>query len=265
MIKFKTASINFTDQGTGNVIVLLHGYLETLEIWYDFAKELAKSFRVISMDIPGHGMSGKVSEIHTMDLMAEGLNTVLKNLNIDKAILVGHSMGGYVAMSFLANYKSKILGLCLFHSNPFSDNDEKKANRDREIEIINQGKLYILLNTNILKGFATDNLEYFKARVEWAKKIAANCKPEGIIALLEGLKIRPDRQMLLKETDIPVLFILGRKDNYIDFKTMFKVAGHSPKGEILVLDNSGHMGFIEEPGICIEGIKSFSLKCFKND
>ena len=263
MIKFKTGTINYTDQGTGYVIVLLHGYLETLEIWSDFAKELAKSFRVIAIDIPGHGLSGKVSEIHTMDLMAEALNTVLKNLNIDKAVLVGHSMGGYVAMAYLANYKSKMSGLCLFHSNPFSDNDEKKANRDREIEIINQGKQYILFNTNVPKGFATDNLEYFKARVEWAKDIAANCKPDGIIALLEGLKIRPDRQKLLKETNIPILFIIGRKDNYIDFKTMFKLAGQSPEGKILVLDNSGHMGFIEESGICAGALKSFAQKCFK--
>ena len=106
MIRYKTGTINYTEQGTGLPIVLLHGYLETLEIWSGFAKDLSKTFRVISIDIPGHGMSDKVSEIHTMDLMADAVETVLINLNIDKAVIVGHSMGGYVAMSYLANYQS---------------------------------------------------------------------------------------------------------------------------------------------------------------
>ena len=94
------------------------------------------------------------------------------------------------------------------------------------------------------------------------QRYSCQLQPEGIIALLKGLKIRPDRQKLLKETDTPVLFILGKKDNYTDFKVMIEVAGLSPKGEILVLDNSGHMGFIEEPDICAETLKAFVRKCY---
>src|SRR5208337_1540379 len=185
MIPFKTSSINYMDEGTGEVIVLLHGYLETLQIWGNFAKELTKFFRVIAIDIPGHGKSGKIAEVHTMDLMAEALDTVLSGLNIYKAFLVGHSMGGYVAMSYMVQYPGKVSGLCLFHSNPFADSEEKKANRDREIEIIRQGKQEILFNTNVPKSFATDHLEKFKAEVDRAKQIAEHCEPEGIIALLE--------------------------------------------------------------------------------
>ena len=256
MIPFKTSSINYMDEGTGEVIVLLHGYLETLQIWGNFAKELTKFFRVIAIDIPGHGKSGKIAEVHTMDLMAEALDTVLSGLNIYKAFLVGHSMGGYVAMSYMVQYPGKVSGLCLFHSNPFADSEEKKANRDREIEIIRQGKQEILFNTNVPKSFATDNLEKFKAEVDRAKQIAEHCEPEGIIALLEGLKIRPDRQDLLKETHLPILYILGKKDNYTDYNLMFAVAQRSSAGETLSLEHSGHMGFIEEPGLCLETIKS---------
>ena len=260
MIPFNSSAINYNDQSKGSVIVLLHGYLETLEIWSDFANKLSKYFRVISIDIPGHGESGKVSEIHTMDLMAEAVDAVLKSLHIEKSFLIGHSMGGYVALSYLANYPIKTSGICLFHSNPFTDSAEKKANRDREIEIIRQGRQEILFSTNVTKSFATDNLEFFKDSVEWAKTIAAHCKPEGIIALLEGMKIRPDRQDLLKETNNPILYILGKKDNYIAFETMVAVARRSPKGEVLALENSGHMGFIEEPGLCLEALKSFVMQ-----
>ena len=260
MIPFKSSTIHYNDQGLGNVIVLLHGYLETCQIWNTFAHELSKNFRVISIDIPGHGKSGKVSEAHTMDLMAEAVDTVLKKLNVDKAFIVGHSMGGYVALAYLANYSQKVSGICLFHSTPFADSDEKKANRDREIEIIKQGRQELLFTANPAKGFADDNLVRLKDKVEWAQAVAAQSPPEGIIALLEGMKIRPDRQELLKETLTPVLYILGKKDNYIPFDLMYPIAKRSPNGKILTLDNSGHMGFIEEQGICLEGLKKFVMQ-----
>ncbi|HEY4789632.1 MAG TPA: alpha/beta hydrolase [Bacteroidales bacterium] len=260
MISFRSSTINYTDQGNGKVIVLLHGYLESLEIWKDFAAELVKSFRVISIDIPGHGKSGKIGEIHAMDLLAEAVDTVLKNLGIDRAFIVGHSLGGYVAEAYLANYHLKTSGICLFHSTPFADTEEKKANRDREIEITRQGKQEVLFNTNVPKGFANDNLIPLKAKVDWAKSIAAKTPPKGIIAILEGMKIRPDRQHLLKETSCPVLYILGKKDNYIPYDVMLAVAQRSPKGEILSLENSGHMGFVEEPGVCLDTLRSFVMQ-----
>jgi pimeloyl-ACP methyl ester carboxylesterase len=260
MIPFKSSSINYTDQGRGKAVVLLHGYLETLEIWKDFAAELAKSFRVISIDIPGHGKSGKIAEVHTMDLLAEAVDTVLRNLYIEKAFLTGHSMGGYVALAYLANYPSKVSGICMFHSTPFADTDEKKANRDREIAIVKEGKKEQLFASNVPKGFANDHLVSLKSKVDWAISVAAQSTPEGIIALLEGLKVRPDRQKLLKETGAPVLYILGKKDNYIPYDVMYAVAQRSPKGEVLTLENSGHMGFIEEPGLCLEAFKSFVMQ-----
>lgn len=260
MIPFKTASINYSDKGSGKTIVLFHGYLETHEIWDGFAEELSKSFRVIAIDIPGHGKSGKIAETHNMDLLAEAVDTVLSTLNIDKAFLVGHSMGGYVALAYLANYPKKVSGICMFHSTPFADTDEKKANRDREIALIRQGKQESIFNVNVPKGFANDNLVPLKNKVDWAIGLARKCEPDGIIALLEGLKSRPDRQTLLKETSTPVLFILGKKDNYIPFDVMYAVAQRTLKGEVLTLDNSGHMGFLEEQGLCLEALSSFVMQ-----
>ncbi len=258
-LPYKTSTIHYSDTGKGTTIVLLHGYLETREIWTNFAAELSKTFRVIAIDIPGHGLSGKIANVHTMDLLADAVNEVLASLLVNKALIVGHSMGGYVALSYLANYRSKVLGLCLFHSTPFADTDEKKANRNREIDIIKQGKQEILFNTNIPKGFATDNLGTFNEQVQWAKQVAATCMPDGIIAILEGMKIRTDRQQLLKEANAPILYILGKKDNYIPYNVIIEVAKHPPIGEILSLENSGHMGFIEEPEACINALKTFVI------
>ncbi len=256
-VPFHNSSVHFDDLGSGKVIVLLHGYLETMDIWGDFAKNLSKTYRVITIDIPGHGKSGKVKDVHDMDLMADAVNTVLTFLRVEKCFLVGHSMGGYVTLSFMAKYRYKLYGISLFHSTPFADSDEKKANRDREIALISEGKKDILFNTNIPKGFATDNLEKFASEVNRAKAIGTQNGEEGIIALLEGMKIRADRQNMLKETGLPVLFILGKKDNYIPYDLMYSVAKRTATGEILTLENSGHMGFIEEPDVCLKTLTSF--------
>lgn len=257
MIPFKNSVLSYSDEGKGHPVVLLHGYLETKDIWSDFARELAKYFRVIAIDIPGHGKSGKVSDVHTVELIAEAVDWLLKTLKVPKAFVIGHSMGGYAGLAFLAQYPAKVSGLCLFHSTPFADTEEKKANRDREIALIRQGQQNIVFETNVPKGFANDNLQRLKEKVEWAKSLAAQCPPEGIIALLEGLKIRPDRQSLLKETSAPLLFILGKKDNYIPHEIMVSVAQRSPCSEHLLLGNSGHLGFLEEPQPCLETLKSF--------
>ncbi|HEX2933734.1 MAG TPA: alpha/beta hydrolase [Bacteroidales bacterium] len=260
MIPFKNTFINYSDKGSGKPIVLLHGYLETHEIWDGFADELSKSFRVIAIDIPGHGKSGKIEPVHNMDLLAEAVDCVLSTLSIDKAFFVGHSMGGYVALACLANYLPKVSGICMFHSTPFADTEEKKANRDREIALIKEGKQESIFSVGVPKGFANDNLTPLKAKVDWAIGLARKCDPHGIIALLEGLKSRPDRQTLLKSTTKPVLFILGKKDNFIPFDVMYAVAQHTLNGEVLTLENSGHMGFIEEQGICLEALSSFVMQ-----
>jgi len=257
MLPFKTSFIHYTVQGDGQPVILLHGYLESIEIWRDFAPELAKRFMVICIDIPGHGKSGKVAEVHTMELMAEGVETVIQHLHIEKSFIIGHSMGGYVAMAYLAQYRRKVSGLCLFHSTPFADSVEKQSNRDREIEIIRQGRQNIIFTLNPARGFANNNLEKLKETVVWANSIAAQTSPEGMIALLEGMKIRPDRQNMLKECNTPMLSILGKKDNFIPFELANMVAQRPPKSEVLALETSGHNGFLEEPKLCLESLKSF--------
>lgn len=256
-VPFHTSSVHFDDLGSGKVIVLLHGYLETMDIWSEFAQQLAKTFRVITIDLPGHGKSGKVAEVHDMDLLADAVNSVLTFARVDKCFMVGHSMGGYVTLSFMAKYRYKLLGISLFHSTPFADSEEKKANRDREIKLLREGRKEIIINNSVPNGFATDNLEKLAKEVARAKAIGNQNSEEGIIAILEGMKTRPDRQNMIKETGLPILFILGKKDNHIPYDLMYSVAQRSSSGEILSLENSGHMGFIEEPEVCLSTLISF--------
>jgi len=263
-VNFRNTSIRYKVEGAGTEVVLLHGYLESLDIWHKFSGELRKKFRVVSIDLPGHGQSGIIADVHTMEIMAEAVNAVLDELNISKCILTGHSMGGYVTMAFADLFYDRLYGYSLFHSTPFADTEEKKQNRSREIELVNQGKKELIFNINIPKAFANDNIDKLKSEVEWAVQIARNTADKGIKAVLEGMKQRHDRSEILGNSSVPVLLILGKKDNYISFDAVMNKIKLNEKGEIFILENSGHMGFIEEMEESLIALTSFVMKCTGN-
>jgi pimeloyl-ACP methyl ester carboxylesterase len=261
-VPFKNGRIRVKDEGKGDVVVLLHGYLESLDIWDTFAGKLAEKCRVISLDIPGHGQSSVVADVHTMSLMAEGVHTVMQYLDIQKFVLAGHSMGGYVSLAYLAEYPEHLAGICLFHSTPFADTEKKKASRAKEIRLIRAGKFTLICNTSVPNGFADDNLSRMPEKVEFAKEIARRNPPGGVIALLEGMRQRPDRQELLQNNrSLPLLFILGKKDNYIPFDKIYPVAKACPCSTVSVLEETGHSGFLEEPEKSAGFVLSFLDKC----
>ena len=115
-LDYKEIKISYLIEGEGETLVFLHGYLEAKEIWKDFSRRFSSSYKVICIDLPGHGESGVLGDIHEMDEMASATAAVLQNENIDFCVLFGHSMGGYAVMSFVENYPESLKGYCLFHS-----------------------------------------------------------------------------------------------------------------------------------------------------
>jgi len=254
-IKYNGGQISYSDTGKGFPIVLLHGYLESSVVWEKFAQKFEETNRIIAIDLPGHGNSESISNIHTMKYMADSVNAVLDHLNIDKCFMVGHSMGGYVTMEFLNNYPQKLKAICLFHSTPFADNEEKKQIRTRLIEAIEAGKHVSLAKEHVEKTFAKENLEKFVQEIGFLKIIAINTKPEGNIAALKGMRERQDFTKQFEQIKIPSLWILGKKDNFIDIEILKKVKLTNTK--VKILTNSGHQGYIEEEKESVEIIKEF--------
>ncbi|HER41273.1 MAG TPA: alpha/beta fold hydrolase, partial [Salinimicrobium catena] len=139
-LNFKKKKIYYTDDGTGETLVLLHGFLESQEIWTEFIPEFSEYGRIITIDLPGHGRSECLAEVHSMELMAETVHAVLQKLQVKKANFIGHSMGGYVTLSFLEQYPKMVGELMLLNSTPEEDSEEKKQNRDRAIEVVQKNK-----------------------------------------------------------------------------------------------------------------------------
>lgn len=256
-IPFDNTEIRFSDTGQGIALVLLHGYLESLEIWDNFVKTLPDDIRTICPDLPGHGKSGILGEVHTMEMLAESVIAVLDHCQIDKCFIAGHSMGGYSGLALLENYPERLRGLCLFHSHPFPDTKRTMNNRCREMVLVNQGKKELISMINIPRAFSKENLGDLKHEIIRATKIAISNPDEGINACLLGMMERPSRQEVLRETDIPVLVIAGKHDNYIPFDEVAKKIPLPGKSKFVTLENSGHIGFIEEPEESAKAIYSF--------
>lgn len=120
-------ALRISDSGRGETtLALLHGYLESLEVWEDLAKRLAPYYRIVAIDIPGHGISQVRGEVHTMDFVADTLQAVLEKLGVRRCFLAGHSMGGYAAEAFAERHSDMLQGLILFHSTPNADTEQKR-------------------------------------------------------------------------------------------------------------------------------------------
>jgi pimeloyl-ACP methyl ester carboxylesterase len=254
---YKGGRIHFSDSGKGVPIVLLHGYLESSEVWNGFSERLSSDFRVISIDLPGHGLSDVYGEVHGMEFMATGIKELIDYLDIKKVFLIGHSLGGYVALAFLELFPGQLTGYCLFHSQPFSDPPAVIDKRKREIEIVKMGKKNLMYPDNVIRMFAPSNLEKFAGALQRSKDIAALLPGDGIIALLNGMMIRPSRLSFMEEGKVPFLWILGSMDSYIPCELIQTKVKLPSNGRAVVLTNSGHMGFVEEEKRSLVIIKEF--------
>lgn len=237
--------IEYSIEGNGKTVVLLHGYMESLHIWEELSDFLKNEFRVICIDLPGHGNSDNCGEVNSMECMAETVNTVLENQNIEKCFIVGHSMGGYVTLSFVEKYPEKVESFCLFHSSPFADDESKKAVREQTVDLIKGGKKIPIAKAHVEKTFAQENTSKFVQEIGFLKVIAVNTKDEGIIASLEGMKNRKDHFQTIKNFKNNFLWILGKKDEFISLENIKKLS-LPDKCELVVLENSGHQGLFEE-------------------
>lgn len=254
--KYKKAKIHFTDSGKGSTVVLIHGFLENTTMWRPFLSELKKRNRIICIDLPGHGKSECFGYTHTVEEMAECVKAVLKSKNIRKAKLIGHSLGGYVALAFADLYPDNTKGICLFFSTSRADSPQKKKDRNRAIDVVKQNhKSFIRATFPIL--FRSKHRLLKKAEIKAAKEEALKTSKQGIIAALEGMKKRPSREILLKFPPYPIHLIAGERDPIIPIKTIEQQMTRSENITGTVLKEPGHMGHLEAPKECLVEVKRF--------
>ena len=239
---YKNINIHYSDSGKGQSVVLLHGFLENLNMWKALSKELLTKYRVICIDLLGHGKTECLGYIHTMEMMAEAVKSVLNHLKIDRFFLIGHSMGGYVALAYSNKYEKNIIGLCLVNSTSQSDSEERKINRDRAIDAVKQNhKTYVRISISNL--FRTKNRKLFLKEIKQLVTEALEMPVQGIIAALEGMKIRFNQEKVLQSKHFKTMMIIGRKDPVLNYVAMIKELKNTNVLGVELAD--GHMSYIE--------------------
>jgi pimeloyl-ACP methyl ester carboxylesterase len=237
-------------------VVLLHGYLESMIVWDEFVPLLSKHMRVVTLDIPGHGISTINGEVHTMEYLADCVALSMETLGIERYSVVGHSMGGYVALAMLDKHRDHLDSIILLSSTPNADSEEKCERRRREIELIKAGKKNTLARLVPHAGFAPENVKRLKDYIEDLGELIIITEDEGVIAILAGMIERKDRNEILRTAGVPHMVIFGRHDFYIPNEAAEELVERHPEAEVVWLDHSGHMGFYEEPERCAEAIIS---------
>jgi pimeloyl-ACP methyl ester carboxylesterase len=211
-------------------------------MWNAYVPELIKKHRVITVDLLGHGNTECLGYVHAMEDQADMIYALLLFLKIRKSVLFGHSMGGYIALAFAELYPDHVKGLFLLNSTSRADSDERKLNRDRAVVCVKQN-YSSFVSMSIANLFNQNNREKLASEIETVKQEALKTPLQGIVASLEGMKIRKDREVILHFAPYPIQLVLGQKDGVLIYEdTIDQIEGTNVA---LTTFPDGHMSHIE--------------------
>ncbi|SDD81668.1 Pimeloyl-ACP methyl ester carboxylesterase [Algoriphagus faecimaris] len=249
------SSIHFFEKGSGQAVVLIHGFCEVGAMWEDFAEELSQSFRVLCPDLPGFGKSPLSKPQISLEETAVMLEEWMEEHSIQDPMIIGHSLGGYVALALLELMGSKIKGIGLFHSTAFADDAEKKEMRNRTIQFLKKFGAEKFVSSFVPPLFSEKHWEEFADEIEKATQQARQSTLEGLIAFTEAMRDRKDRFEVLNNFQGPKLMIAGTEDGAVKIeasrqqKTAFT--------DYVELEGTGHMGMIEQKERTLEIVREF--------
>jgi pimeloyl-ACP methyl ester carboxylesterase len=253
--------IAYKTEGKGTPLVLLHGFCEDSFIWDDFKPALIEAgYSVTCIDLPGFGSSDVPAE-PSIAWMADAVHAVLAEQMNQRALLIGHSMGGYVALALAHKHPERLLGLGLFHSHPYPDSEEKKEARRRSIEIVQTKGTALYVKQLIPNLFAEKFSKSSTFVVDKLVHRAAGYAPEGIIAALQAMMNRPDQSDVLQRYRNPVLFLIGTEDSAVPYDYSLNQTTLPETASVVMLEEVGHMGMFEARRKTQQAILQFADFC----
>lgn len=251
------SAVFIESMGKGKAIVLVHGFCEDSRVWSEIGPQLAQNHNVVLIDLPGFGKSplNAADAVITLEDMATRLKETLVAKGINKCTLIGHSLGGYVSLAFAEKYPKMLNGFGLFHSTASSDTDFKKENRLKHVDFVKRNGIEPFVKTLIPSLFAAKYAN--EQQIEKSLLMANQCNVTGVVNALHAMRQRPERLAVLRESKVPVLIIAGADDTVVLKKDLAYQASLPNCCQFELLQNSGHMGMLEEPKRSIEIINEF--------
>jgi len=251
-----SSRVFYRKMGSGPVAILLHGFPESGSLWRKIWGELAQSFTLIIPDFPGSGSSILDGEA-SIAQMAECVKKIMDAESIDKAVIAGHSMGGYVGFAFADIYPHKVCGLSLVHSTPQADDEGKRETRRKSIELIRKGakKMFI---TQMVPNLFSDAFKHSHAKdIEEQVALALEIMDKSLINFYNAMILRKEYTGILYSTLFPIQWIIGSDDNIMNYKKIFEFCHKSRINFVSFYNNCGHMSMIEAPEKLVTDLKAF--------
>lgn len=237
--------INVALYGDGQPVLLIHGFLENAGMW----QPLLPAFhgrQVVIPELPGHGQSEWADEATSMEYFADLLADILDAAEVDRADVIGHSMGGYAACALLERHPERVNSLCLYHSSSRADSPEKTALRNRAIEAVRENQR--LYAGSMIRGlFSAQKRRMLESEIEKLIDDAAAMSPETIIGCLKAMRERKDRSDVVKNAEVRTAYLLGSEDERLPLVDMKKEVNAVDSAHHLFLDGIGHMSQWEAP------------------
>jgi pimeloyl-ACP methyl ester carboxylesterase len=238
----------YIKKGKGLPVVLLHGFCENKDIFKEFIPELSENYLLIIPDLPGFGKNTVDVKNISMNKMADYVHELLLELDIQECIMIGHSMGGYIALEFANKYPDTLLGLGLLHSTCLPDSEEKKKNRDKTIDFVEKNGVAPFIESFTPSLFSPSFKDDLQDEIAFATNIALSTPQATITEVTKALRDRKDHSNTLKDSTFPVLFIFGKEDTVLPLDQHLNIVAFPNYAMVNVLGYTGHMSMLELPG-----------------
>ncbi len=250
----------YTDQGKGTPLVFLHAFPLSQAMWAPQVEALSGSYRVITLDFRGHGSSQTALWNFTLDEYADDVMALLNHLDINQAVMIGLSMGGYTALSIARRYGNRLKGLVLADTRAQADNSEGRSGRKTMAQVAYKKGASAIADLMLPKLLAPSTPKDNPKLTAGIRQLILGTKPEGIITDLMAMAVRPDSTDLLPQIECPTLIIVGEDDQATPVADSEYLADRIPKSTLAVIPKAGHLSNLEQPQAFNDALGSFLQK-----
>jgi pimeloyl-ACP methyl ester carboxylesterase len=257
-----TDRISVRESGSGVPLVLLHAFPLSSRMWQAQLDELpgqdGTEARVLAVDLRGSGGTPLGEDEPALELLADDVALLLDRAGIDRVVLGGLSLGGYVAMAFARRYRDRLAGLLLADTKAEADTEEARANRERVARtVLEQSSVRLLVEEQLpepLLGPTTARRS--PELVAHVRKMVEEATPEGVAWLQRAMAARGDSFEVLRGVEVPALVVVGEEDKLTPPPLAERMAEELPQGELTVLPGAGHLSALEVPEAFNEAVRA---------
>ena len=239
--------IDYSDEGSGLPVVFIHAFPMNRTMWDAQVAALGGRCRAVRLDLRGFGGSSVPDGPYSMDRMASDVRGLMAHLDIDRAVLVGLSMGGYISLAFYKLYPDAVRALVLADTRASADTEEGRERRFKSAEKAEREGSAAIVRDMEVAAFAPATREKRPDILERARAMIEANSPHGIAAAQRGMAARPDSTYTLIGIDCPTLILVGSEDSLTPVSEAEALRNGIPHSRLKIIEGAGHMSNMEQP------------------